>query len=188
MKTCIFVFASLVLPSVALAGVEKDTQKPVKVLINAIRYKKDDLARKQIDFDAMTKGILQDVWGKLSDADKKFFTDGLTKIISTVSFKAGRDSFQHLDAITYGAPKVKGDVAQLPSNIVIDHPIKGRQELKITWVLKKGSAKWRVFDTIILGESTVDGVREDQVELLLEEGGIPRVKKAMKDKLAEIGG
>lgn len=170
------------------AGDEKKLQKTVKVLINAIRYKKDDLAAKQLDFDAMVAGLLESEWSRLPAAEKKFFVDGMAELIRGISFKAGRDSFQYLDAITYGSAKQNGSKAMLPSTIVIDHPIKGRSELKITWALAKTGASWRVYDTVILGESTMEGIREDQIEVLLEEGGIARVKEAMSDKLAEVRG
>lgn len=187
----VLVAASLLLGAAATAHASsEDTKlrKAVKVLVNAIRYKKDDLAAKQLDFTAMTEGLLEDQWAGLSDGDKKYFSDGMEKLIRKISFTAGRDSFQYLDAITYKKGTVKGDVAELPSAIVIDHPVKGRSELKITWVFKQSGSSWRIYDTVILGESTMEGIREDQIEVLLEDGGIEAIKKAMNEKLAELKG
>ncbi|MEO1172573.1 MAG: ABC transporter substrate-binding protein [Myxococcota bacterium] len=180
-------FAGLI-PAAHASPEDTKLRKSVKVLVNAIRYKKDDLAAKQLDFNAMVEGLLADEWAGLSDGDKKFFSDGMEKLIRQISFTAGRENFEYLDAISYKKGTVEGGVARLPSAIVIDHPIKGRSELKITWVFKKSGSTWRIYDTVILGESTMEGIREDQIEVLMDEGGIDRVKKAMNDKLAELKG
>lgn len=180
------IFGLLVHGSSANASEDKALRKTVKVLLNAIRYEKDDLAAKQLDFTAMVSGLLEGHWDKLPGADKKYFAEGMEQLIRKISFKAGRDSFKYLDATTFKTAKFEGQRAELPSAVVIDHPIKGRSELKITWVFNQAGGNWKIFDTIILGESTMDGIREDQIEDLLDEGGIGEVKKAMKDKLEEL--
>lgn len=165
---------------------DKALQKTVKVLVNAIKLKKDDYAAKQLDFEAMVKGLLKDEWSSLSAADKEFFINGMEKLIRKISFKAGRDMFQYLDAITFTGAEVNGDVAELPTTVVVNHPVKGRYDQKITFVLKRDGKDWRVFDTVVLGQSTMEGIRKDQVELLLEQGGMARVKDAMKKQLAKV--
>ncbi len=186
--TALLSFSLVALSTVPAAAAPQDKalQKTVKVLVNAIKLEKDDYAAKQLDFEAMVKGLLEEQWDGLSAADQEFFVNGMEKLIREISFKAGRENFQYLDAITFTASTVKSGIAKLPSAIVINHPVKGRSELKITWVLKQNGPSWRVFDTIILGESTMEGIKMDQIELLLDEGGIARVKKAMQDKLAEV--
>ena len=177
----------VVASSPAMAAKEdKALQKTVKVLVNAIKLKKDDYAAKQIDFETMVSGLLEEQWAGISAADKEFFVSGMEKLIRKISFNAGREYFQYMDAVRFTAGTVNGETAQLPSVIVVNHPVKGRSELKITWVLKKNGSSWRVYDTVMLGESTMETIKEDQIELLLEDGGVARVKKAMKDKLAEV--
>jgi hypothetical protein len=36
------------------------------------------------------------------------------------------------------------------------------------------------------GESTLAGIRDEQIKPLLEEGGVAAVKKAMSEKVAEV--
>lgn len=168
------------------AADEAELKKAVNVLINAIRYQKDDLAAKQLDFEAMVAHLLSDQWAALSPTDQTFFKEGMETLIRGISFTAGRNQFKYLDAISYGESKTEGNEAQLPSTIVIDHPVKGRSSTKIIWVFHQRGSGWKLFDTVILGESTLDAIREDQVEVLLKEGGIARVKEAMTKKIMEI--
>ena len=45
---------------------------------------------------------------------------------------------------------------------------------------------WKVADTTMLGQSTAEGIREDQVEPLLKEGGVSKVLEALRGKVAEL--
>ena len=56
----------------------------------------------------------------------------------------------------------------------------------IDWVLKKDGSTYKVYDIVMLGESTAEGIREDQIEPLMEEGGTAAVMKALRDKVKEV--
>ncbi|MEL6546691.1 MAG: ABC transporter substrate-binding protein, partial [Myxococcota bacterium] len=66
-------------------------------------------------------------------------------------------------------------------------PVKCRSELKISLAMKKTGKTWRVYDSVVLVKSTMEGIKKDQVDVLLKDGGIARVKKAMSDQLAKVG-
>ena len=169
----------------AASADDQTVQKVVKTLINSIRYSKDDLAAQQLAFTSMSKALLTDSWGKMSDADKKDFSSNLETLLRLIAFPKGREIFQYLDAIQYEPVKMQGSEAHCKSNVVIHRQLK-KTELAIEWVLTKEEGAWKVLDTISLGEGTAQGIREDQIKPLLAEGGVPAVLEAMHKKVAEL--
>jgi phospholipid transport system substrate-binding protein len=173
-------------PIAAQAQTDTDAavQKTLKTLVNSIRYGKDDLAAKQLAFGAMAKGLLTDDWGKFSAAEQAELASGLETVIRAMSFKKGKDMFQYLDALLFDAAKVSGDKARVRSTIVVHRELK-KAEIIIEWVLVNEGGAWKVLDTVMLGESTMASLRDDQVKPLFKQGGVAAVMKAMRDKVAE---
>lgn len=155
-------------------------QKPIKILLNAIRYKKFDLAAEQLAYNEMAKRLLEKTWEQLSETDKKEVATSLAFLIRERSFSKGHETFKHLDAVVYDTPtQPKSDVI-CKSTIVVHRNYK-KTELVIDWVLTKADGAWKIVDMILLGESTLAGIREDEVEPLLEEGGVPTFMKALRE-------
>ena len=177
----------LTLPAVAPAAAPPaaEVQKPIKTVINAIRYGKDDLAAKQLAFDEMVRRLFADSWGKLTPADQERSAKGLEAVIRALSFTKGKEMFAHLDAVLYGEVRSKGSDVLCKSTIVVHRNYK-KTELVIDWVLMKDAGGYRIVDMIMLGESTLAGIREDQVEPLLAEGGTAAVLAALDAKVAEV--
>lgn len=167
------------------ASPDKDVQKTIKVLINSIRYEKDDMAAKQVAFDVMIERLMGDAWKDVPDGDRKELIAGMEKLIRGISFPAGRGMFKYLDNILYEPVRVEGGVARCKSTVVIHRDLK-KTEVAIDWVLAKSGAGWKVYDTVMLGESTLEGIREEQIGPLLKEGGVPAVMRALRTKLAEL--
>lgn len=178
-------FAATVAQAQAPSAAE--AQKPIKTLVNAIRYSKDDLATKQIGYDVMVEKLMDTSWKDTTDADKKELTAGMEKLIRGISFPAGRDIFKYLDNVLYDAPRVDGDSVKVKSTVVIHRDLK-KSEIVIDWVLARSpsNGQWKVYDTVMQGESTLAGIRDEQIKPLLKEGGVAAVKKAMNEKVAEI--
>ncbi len=188
MKSTSFAFVlSLALSSVANAQAPSaaEGQKPIKTLINAIRYSKDDLATKQVGYDVMVEKLMDTAWKDTTDADKKELTTGMEKLIRGISFPAGRDIFKYLDNVLYDAPRLDKDQVKVKSTVVIHRDLK-KSEIVIDWVIAKSGGQWKVYDTVMQGESTLAGIRDEQIKPLLKEGGVAAVKKAMNEKVAEI--
>ncbi|MEZ0313750.1 MAG: ABC transporter substrate-binding protein [Myxococcota bacterium] len=188
MKSASFAFVlSLALTSVANAQAPStaEGQKPIKTLINAIRYSKDDLATKQVGYDVMVEKLMDTSWKDASDADKKELISGMEKLIRGISFPAGRDIFKYLDNVLYDAPRLDKDQVKVKSTVVIHRDLK-KSEIVIDWVIAKSGGQWKVYDTVMQGESTLAGIRDEQIKPLLKEGGVAAVKKAMNEKVAEI--
>ncbi len=187
MKQLVAALALTLLPATALADAALDqaTQKTLKGLVNAIRYGKDDLAAKQVDFAAMSKGLMAEDWSKLSAAEQAEFTKHLEALVRGLSFPKGKDMFQYLDAMLYDAARMDGETAKVKSTIVVHRDVK-KTEIIIDWVLVKTGGQWKVLDTVMVGESTLTGLREQQVKPLIQKGGTAAVMQAMRDKVAEI--
>ena len=182
----LFAFALHPLPAEAKGKKQKTTeyQKPVKMLIGAIRYKKDAMALKLLALDAMTQELNAGHWAKVKADEKKKFAKNLGILLQKLSFPKARELFQHIDAILYDEPTVKGDRATIKSTIVVHRAYK-KTELVITWTLLKKGKKWLVLDTKTVGESTTAGIREDQVDPLFKEGGMKLVLQKMDEKIKE---
>jgi phospholipid transport system substrate-binding protein len=164
---------------------DKAVQKTLKTLVSSIRYSKDDIAAKQLSFEAMAKALLQDTWTTMSEPERKEFLTHLDTLMRRMSFAKGRDMFQYLDAVLYEPVKVQGEVAHCKSTVVVHRELK-KTEIPIEWVLVKEGGAWKVADTVTMGESTTEGIRQDQVLPLLKEGGVPALLDAMRKKAAEF--
>ena len=187
MKSVVVLGLVTVVTSTALAQTPSaaEAQKPIKTLINAIRYSKDDIAAKQVAYDVMVEQIMGDAWKDASVSDRTELVSGMEKVIRGLSFPAGRDMFKYLDNVLYDAPRQDGGSIKVKSTVVIHRDLK-KSEIVIDWALAKSGGQWKVYDTVMQGDSTVAGIREDQVKPLLKEGGVPAVVKAMRDKVAEV--
>jgi|GEM_PF-3475826 len=165
---------------------DKQYQKPIKMLIGAIRYSKDDLALKMLSIDKMSAEVNKDHWAKMTPAQRKEFSKGLGTLIRKLSFPKARDIFKHLDAVLYGKAEVKGALATIKTTIVIHRAYK-KKELVITWTLAKAKKKsWKILDTKTVGESTLKGIREAQTNPLVKEGGVELLMKTLRQKLASV--
>jgi phospholipid transport system substrate-binding protein len=184
--------AALVLSVPALAAPNDDVAKPVKTLVQSVRYGKDVLALKNLHGEQQARFLLGDAWDKASEAQRKEFVELFHTLFAKIAFPKVRDNFKNLDTINYEQPEATGEAAKLASTVVINHPAK-KQELKLKYTLAKGKDDkgkevWKVVDVAVLGDSMLTGIRDDQVQPLLKEGGWDAVIKAMRAKADELKG
>lgn len=164
---------------------DKDIQKVIKTLVTAIRYDKDDLAAKQIAWEPMAKAIMDDNWKDLNADQQKEVIKGVETLIRRISFVKGRDMFKHLDTIIYSPVTMKGKEAIARATVVVHRNYK-KTEVVIDFVLVEDGGAWKIKDTIMAGESTAAAIHEDQVEVLMDKGGVPALMKALREKVAEV--
>jgi ABC-type transporter MlaC component len=170
-------------PKKKLTAAEKAFQKPVKVLIGAIRYGKDAMALKMLDLEQMTHQLNIHHWDKMSMAQRREFAVALGTLLRRLSFPKARDVFKHIDAILYDPGKVKGKQVILRNTIVIHRSYK-KQEMVLTWTLVKARRGYKILDVKTVGESTIAGIREEQIDPLVKEGGVALLMKKLRQKLA----
>jgi phospholipid transport system substrate-binding protein len=172
------------LPALAAAPNEELT-KPVKTVVQSVRYSKDDLALKQMANEEQGRFLLGDDWAKGTDAQRKEFIQLFNSLFSKIAFPKVRDNFKNLESITYTDPAVQGDKGNVKSTVVINHPMK-KQEMKLQYsVVKEGSA-WKVLDVSVLGDSMLTGIRDDQVRPIFKQGGWDHLLDLMRKKDAEL--
>ena len=177
--------AALTLALPAFAAPNEAVAKPVKTLVQSVRYSKDDMALKLLANEEQGRFLLGDAWAKGTDAQRKEFTRLFNSLFSKIAFPKVRENFKNLASITYEDPVVEGDKAKMRSTIVIEHPMK-KQELKLQYSLAKEANAWKVVDVAVLGDSMLTGIRDDQVQPILKDGGWDNLLKLMREKEAEL--
>jgi len=177
--------AALVLSVPAFAAPNEAVAKPVKTVVQSVRYGKDLAALKHFGGEQQAKFLLGDAWDKATEPQRKEFVQLFHNLFAKIAFPKVRDNFKNLASITYEDPEVTGEEAKVGSTIVIDHPMK-KQELKLKYSLAKDKTGWKVVDVVVLGDSMLTGIRDDQVRPILKDGGWEALMKAMREKDAEL--
>lgn len=176
---------AVVLSLPALAGPKDELSKPLKTIVNSVRYGKDVAALKLFAGDEQGKFLVADSWAKGTDAQRKEFQDLFLQLFGKIAFPKIRKNFENLDTVLYDEPTVTEGTASIGSTILINHPLK-KQELKLKYQLVKAGKDWKVVDVAVLGDSMLTGIRDDQVQPILKESGWDGLLKAMREKNAEL--
>jgi len=177
--------ATLALALPALAAPNEAVTKPVKTVIQSVRYNKDDLAIKQLANEEQGRFLLGEDWDKGTPAQRQEFTRLFTSLFAKMAFPKVRENFKNLSSITYEDPAVEGAKAKVKSTIVIEHPVK-KQELKLQYSLAQDKGAWKVVDVAVLGDSMLTGIRDDQVRPIMKQGGWDHLLELMRKKEAEL--
>ena len=176
--------AALASAAPALAA-NDDVVKPLKTVIASVRYGKDKAALKQFAGEEQGRLLLGDDWSKATAEQKQEFIELFHTLFAKIAFPKIRQNFEHLGTVLYDEPKVDGEKAQVASTLVIDHPLK-KQEMKLKYKLAKDGAAWKVVDVSVLGDSMLEGIRDEQVKPILKEGGIDLLLQRMRQKNKEL--
>jgi phospholipid transport system substrate-binding protein len=176
-------------PAAPAAGAAADAQQAViKRLIGAVRYKRDAKALETFAGEAQGAFLAGAQWERASAAERAEFVELFHKMFAAIAFPRIRASFEKLETILYGAPKVSGDKASLQTTIVILHPVK-KQEIVATYDLVKAAGGWKVVDVTVKGDkSMLTNIRDEQVQKLLAKGGWPHLLELMRKRVAKAGG
>ena len=183
MKTTLLALACL--STTAFATPKDEVTKPLKVVINSVRFSKDLTALKAFAGEEQGKQLMAEAWARGTDAQRKEFVDLFHQLFGKVAFPKIRKNFENLDTVLYDEPVISGDRATVASTILINHPMK-KQELKVKYELIKDKADWRVIDVAVLGDSMIKGIKEDQIQPLFKDGGWEGVLEAMRKKNATL--
>jgi phospholipid transport system substrate-binding protein len=169
----------------ALAAGDDAVGKPVRTLINAVRYHKDALALTHLDGEAQARTLLGAEWDKATPAQRTQFVTLFHELFAAMAFPRLREDFVHLETAVYEKAEVKGDAAELGSTLVILHPMK-KQEIRVRYRLVRVKA-WKLVDVTVLGDkSMLTNIRDDQVAPILKEGGLPHLLDLMRKRAAEL--
>jgi phospholipid transport system substrate-binding protein len=176
---------SLLLTVPAVATPKDDVSKPLKTIINSVRYGKDLAALKQFAIEEQGRLLVGDTWAKGTDVQRKEFQDLFLQLFGKMAFPKIRKNFENLDTVLYDEPTQKDERAEMASTILINHPMK-KQELKVKYQLLKQGAAWKVVDVAVLGDSMLVGIRDDQIQPIIKESGWDGLLKTMREKTQEL--
>ncbi|NOK39392.1 ABC transporter substrate-binding protein [Corallococcus exercitus] len=182
----LLVALTFAVPALAAPKASEAITKPVKTVVQSVRYEKDLKALENLGSDQQGLFLLGDEWTKATDAQRKEFTQLFQSLFAKIAFPKVRENFKNLDSITYDEPQVTGDKALVGSTIFINHPLK-KQEMKLKYAVEKVGTNWKVVDVSVLGDSMLTGIRDDQVRPLFKEGGWDGLLGAMRKKNDELG-
>lgn len=183
-RLAVLLTALLAVPAFA-SPASNAVAKPVKTVVQAVRFSKDDLALKQFALEAQGAYLLEGQWEKGSPAQRAEFKKLFQVLFAKMAFPKIRENFKNLAAINYDEAKISGDKATVGSLILINHPLK-KQELKLKYEIVKEGAGWKVKDVEVLGDSMLVGIRDDQVRPIMSEGGWPKLLELMRVKAKEL--
>jgi phospholipid transport system substrate-binding protein len=177
--------AIALLSSAATLAANEEVVKPLKTVVGSVRYGRDLAALKLFANEEQGKLLLADDWEKGTVEQRKEFTQLFQVLFAKLCFPKVRKNFENLDSITYDAPAMAGDKADVASVIFINHPLK-KQEIKLTYsLINKGG--WKVIDVHVKGDDPMlKSIREDQIIPIMKEGGWPHLLELMRAKGKEL--
>ncbi|MCI0569165.1 MAG: ABC transporter substrate-binding protein [Myxococcaceae bacterium] len=169
----------------ALAASDEAVAKPVKTVVQSVRYGRDKAALQHFATEAQGAYLLGDAWKTATDAQRAEFKELFKELFAKMAFPKVRENFKNLANISYDAPKLEGETASVASVILIHHPLR-KQELKLRYTVVKEGAAWRVKDVTVLGDSMLQGIRDDQIKTLMTQGGWDRLLGRMREVSQEL--
>ena len=186
----VLVIAALAVPAGALAQGKvsqkdkKKLEKPIKVLVQAVKYGKYDMVLKQLAVGDMAAEMCGKHWAKMSAADKKKFSDNLGTLLKQ-RFPKFKDQLKYLSAVLFSQHKVQGKDRASVKNTLVVHSKVYKKEYQLTWTLIKKGKKWQGLDLITVGKSFLVKMRDKQIYPLVAKGGIKLVLQKMDAMIAK---
>lgn len=168
--------------------------KPIKRLLNAIRYQKDELALASFDGDAQGQLIFKDLWTKQSPEERARFVKTLHAFFTVGAFpKIRKEYFAHLETILYGEPtSLKDGSVKVRATIVVLHALK-KDEIPVDFSLHQVEGKWLIRDFSIAPDpkaprSFISDLREKQIKPLLKKKGWDGLIEVMERRVEKLKG
>src|SRR4051812_12880179 len=96
---------SLILLSLVLtASPKEEVSKPLKTVVNSVRFGKDLLALKNFAGEEQGKVLCGEQWAKGTDAQRAEFSKLFLELFGKLAFPKIRKNFENLDTVLYDEP------------------------------------------------------------------------------------
>ncbi len=179
----------LVASEVVLAASPTEQLKPVLEQVVAVlsnpeyigdenkvarRAKIMEEVKKGFDFREMSRRVLGPTWKKISDEERTYFTEIMTKLLENVYI--GKFEGYSGNEIIYSNERLKGDRAQVTTLVDLE----GAQ-VPIHYIMKNKNDKWMVYDINVEGVSLVRNYKE-QFKSILRKEKYDGLVKVIEDK------
>ena len=142
-----------VLADPALKGAEHKAERRTKIMTSI---------KEGFDFKEMSKRILGPDWKDLTEEERDYFTELMTKLLENVYI--GKLEGYSGQTVGYVSERVKGDRAQV-STMIEDDGMK----VPVHYIMTLKGEKWMVYDINIEGVSLVKNYKEQFKSILRTE-------------------
>lgn len=159
--------------------------KPVKSLVQNIRFNKDAQVLNFLDGESQARFLLGGYFDKTTPAQLQEFIRLFPLLLAKIAFPRVRENFKNLDSIIYEPAQLQGSKATAASTIFIKHPLK-TQEMKLKYSLVKVKNGWKVFDVAVLGSSMLEDIRDSQIQPELKSGGLDGLLNKMRSEASSL--
>lgn len=197
MKRRSIVQLALLLPlslttSLAWAGTATDWVKSRQTELFELLRKGDAASKKRIaaifdevlDYQALAEGSLEGEWSKLTDAQKKEFSELLKQLVTAAYEKNLKKTLDF--NIEYLGDEKSGNTYLVKTRA--KHKTDAREEpIAINYKLVEKDGKFRIVDLVPEEVSLVSSYRSQFVKIIKKDG-FPALIKKMKDKIAKGDG
>lgn len=155
----------VILKDESLQGDENKVERRTKIMATV---------KKGFDFREMSKRVLGRTWKTISDEQREYFTELMTKLLENVYI--GKLEGYSGKQLVYSNERQKGSRAQVTT--LIEHE---GVELPIHYILKNKNDKWMVYDINIEGVSLVRNYME-QFKSILRKDKFEGLVKVIEEK------
>ncbi|MFT5698789.1 MAG: phospholipid transport system substrate-binding protein [Desulforhopalus sp.] len=149
----------------SLKGDDKKIERRAKIM---------DEIKKGFDFEEMSRRVLGKTWREIDTAEQVNFTTIMTKLLENVY--VGKLEGYSGGGIEYVEEVIKGDRAQV-TTMIEDNGV----ELPVHYIMRKGDAKWVVYDINIEGVSLVRNYQQ-QFKSILRKDKYEGLVKVLEEK------
>ena len=133
-----------------------------------------------LDVDELGRRALKDHWSKLSDPQKKEFSELLRELVEANYVKALRSQLEYEVAYVGESPKDSG----VSVATEVRSTKSGRkQTMSIDYVLHENASAWRVFDLVTDGVGLVENYRSQFNKVIGKEGVAGLLERMRKKKV-----
>lgn len=145
------------------------------------REKVKEIAYEHIDFETLSRLTLARFWRGLSDADRAEFIEVFKKHLAATYAHTADDYNNEQLSVVDDRKESNGDWTVRTQIVGTKEGGSGQEVTKVDYRLRRRDNHWKVIDVTIDSASLVANFRS-QFEEIMENGGIDRLIKLLKDK------
>ncbi|MFW6369306.1 MAG: ABC transporter substrate-binding protein [Myxococcota bacterium] len=170
------------------AGADQDVRRPIQTMVQSARYGRVDMALGQLAGERQGALLLGEAWSAASQEQRSEFVSLFHRLFALIALPKVQENFEHLETVLYDEPTVEGDTASITSTVVVLHAM-AKREIRVRYDLVRVEGSWRVLDAKVLGTgsgSMIEEIRSEQIEPILEEGGLSHLLELMRERLTHL--
>jgi ABC-type transporter MlaC component len=150
---------------------------------------KKNIIRGTFDIQELSRLSLDKHWDKLTDAQKAYFVDLMTRLLEKKAIFSkeqlhGDNKYYQINYTKEEIQKTEPPIATVSSRMIVT---KRKMDLDLTYKLVKKDSGWKIFDVIVDDASLLSNYKF-QFDRIIQKSGFDDLIKRMEQKLTHIGG